>query len=161
MSKKNGSKQSIHEFMGLASLPNGKTAKTIGSVLVFNPAEFQLDDMTAPGCIGGIEFNVTLYYNNPDGDACEIVTIGQYDGVFITESGVSSKQVALFTNKMVSETTAQQFGESADYIKQFSDGASLMSVPFLHESSSGSGVKSGGSRLGNYSQEALARISGH
>lgn len=161
MSKKNGSKQSIQEFMGSASLVNGKTANTIGSVLVLDPADFQLDDMTAPGCIGGIEFHTTLYYNNPDGDACEVVVICQHDGVFITESGVSSKQVALFTNRLVSETTAQQFGESADYIKQFSDGASLMSVPLLHESSSGSGVKSGGSRISNFSQDAMARINGH
>lgn len=162
MSKRNGSKQSIYEFFGKATIPNGKTKPTIGSVLVIDPAlDLDLPEDLTCGTSGNYNFQITVTFSNErevNLAQTELVVICQEDGVFVTDNGSSTSNVGLYKPLMVAEATTQQFGESRQRVKEITEGHSLVNVSLLNLDKSdikvGSGVQSGGS----FMKSALANL---
>ena len=61
LSVTNGSKQAMYEFMGNASVAEGKRKNTTGSILVLNPArDLSLPDYLSNGSIGQFAFQATV-----------------------------------------------------------------------------------------------------
>ena len=88
----------------------------------------------------------------------EIMIINEYNGLFITQAGQSTKQTALLTNEMVVNTTMAQFGESSNYINSFgkdlgsnNNSASFKNIPYLNLNKKSGGSKSGGAYSGGKS----------
>ena len=171
ISRNNGSKQLINEFFGYASVPNGKIAPTIGSILVLDPViDFGLEEYLTSGSTGSYNFQVAgSYKNNLDTEIqnVELLIIAQNDGLFITENERSTVQTAVFTKTDVAKASVAQFGESRSYVRQFGNGPSVMNVPLLNVDKgdmSGSGVRSGGVRsggsktVGDYARSARSHL---
>ena len=160
LSVANGCKQDLLEFMGSASVGNGKTKNTTGSILVINPArDLSLPDYLSNGSIGQYSFQANVRVRNLDGvDVTpEILIIAEYDGFFLTEAGQSMKQTGLLTKDLVVNSTMAQFGESSNYIESYnkSNGSNLSvsamrNIPLLNmkKSEKSGGAFSGGAYSG-------------
>jgi hypothetical protein len=162
MSKRNGSKQSIYEFLGQASVVNGIKRPTLGSVVVIDPAlDLNLPYKLAPGVLQDLTVQITVDYANFTDDdlaECEVLTVYEYNGVFHTEDGRGKAEKSVFAPTHVTEACMKQFGESRQRIVDETTDHSLVNVPLLNLDKSdirtGSGVKSGGS----FTESAMARI---
>jgi hypothetical protein len=162
MSKRNGSKQSIYDFLGQASVIGGTTKPTIGSIVIIDPAlDLGLPEKYAPGVMQKLNVQTTVSYANYRTEAManiEVLTVYEYDGVFTTENGRGAIEEAMFSSIHVAEATVKQFGESRQRIVDETSSHSLINVPLLNLDKSdiktGSGVKSGGS----FTESAMARI---
>jgi hypothetical protein len=165
MSKRNGSRQDLYEFLGKANVGRGITKATAGSILVINPAkDLQCPDYLSNGSTGQFNFQFKLNVTNNEAGAVlpEIMVITENDGLFITQAGQSFKQTSLLTKELVMNSTMGQFGESDKYVSSFGEGngsnlcaSSIKNIPFLNQKkSSGSapaesgGAFSGGARSG-------------
>lgn len=167
LSRNNGSKQLINEFLGTASIPNGKVKPTIGTIVVLDPAlDFGLEEYLTSGSTGTYNFQIDVTYHNTLGETVvspELLIITQSDGLFITENERSTVQTAIFTKTDVAKASVAQFGESRSYMRQFGSGPSVMNVPLLNadksDITSGSGVRSGGGKsVGDYARQARAHL---
>jgi hypothetical protein len=165
MSKRNGSRQDLYEFLGKANVGRGLTKATAGSILVINPAkDLQCPDYLSNGSTGQFNFQFNLNVTNNEAGAVvpEIMVITENDGLFITQAGQSFKQTSLLTKELVMNSTMGQFGESDKYVSSFGEGngsnlcaSSIKNIPFLNQKkSSGTapaesgGAFSGGARSG-------------
>lgn len=154
MSVENGRKESWYEFYGKDSKVEGKNAPSAGSILVIDPSrDLCLPDYLTNGSIGSYSFAMQLTVQNTEAAATptEVMIICQYDGVFVTETGISSKQTGLLTKDLVEK----HYGEPSAYVKErgFANlgnrGISASkNVPLLNVAKSGSGVRSGGALSG-------------
>lgn len=159
MSRANGSKQDWYEFAGYASNVRGVKQATAGSVLIINPSrDMNLPDYLSNGSVGSFQFAIDVSFKNTEEVDInpEILIISEQNGVFITQSGQSTFQISLLTKDLVVNSTANQFGESDNYIKSFGNdnalnsiASGLKNIPLLNKKkmsvSEGSGAKSGGS----------------
>ncbi|CAN0242203.1 unnamed protein product [Ectocarpus fasciculatus] len=152
MSVANGSKQDFYEFLGEASYTNGIKKSTTGSVLVIDPSrDLNIPDYLSNGSIGQFSFQANITVKNTDVAILrpELLIIAEYNGLFITQSGMSTKQTGLLTTDLVVNSTTSQFGESNDYIKSFEHGnganinSALKNIPLLNMSKPSGGAKSG------------------
>ena len=156
----NGSKQDLYEFLGAASIANGLTKNTTGSILVINPArDLSLPDYLSNGSIGQYSFQANVRVRNLDvGNVTpEILIIAEYDGFFLTEAGQSMKQTGLLTKDLVVNATMAQFGESSNYIESHNKAngsnlsvSSMRNIPLLNmkKSEKSGGAYSGGASSG-------------
>ncbi|CAN0389690.1 unnamed protein product, partial [Ectocarpus fasciculatus] len=105
MSVRNGSKQHWYEFGGRAVGSSEGVAKYgAGSILVIDPSkDLCLPDYLTNGSIGSYSFSMNLTVKNTHAVALppEIMIVCQYDGIFVTEAGISSKQTGLLTKDLV------------------------------------------------------------
>jgi hypothetical protein len=157
MSKTNGSRQDLYEFLGKANVGQGISKATAGSILVINPAkDLQCPDYLSNGSTGQFNFQFTLNVTNNEAVATvpEIMVITELDGLFITQAGQSFKQTSLLTKELVMNSTMSQFGESDKYVSSFGEGngsnlcaSSIKNIPFLNQKKSG-GAQSGGAKSG-------------
>ena len=160
LSVANGSKQSLYEFRGAASVSDGVKKNTIGSILVLNPArDLSLPDYLSNGSIGQYSLQADITVRNLDAVdvAPEILIIAEYDGFFLTEAGQSMKQTGLLTKDLVVNSTMAQFGESSNYIESHNKAngsnlsvSSMRNIPLLNmkKSEKSGGAYSGGASSG-------------
>lgn len=158
LSKKNGSKQDLYEFLGSAAtglIGNDSFVPTCGSVLVLSASDLHLPDYLSNGSNGQFSFQFQLTVKNLDSVSLtpELVVITENSGLFITQSGQSTKMTALMTKDIVLNSTMNQHGESQKYInKQNGDSpaSTIKNIPLMNQSKmmKGSGVRSGGAFSG-------------
>jgi hypothetical protein len=169
MSKRNGSRQDLYEFLGTANVGRGINKATAGSILVINPAkDLQCPDYLSNGSTGQFNFQFKLNVTNYNyevgavADDSEIMVITENDGLFITQAGQSFKETSLLTKELVMNSTMGQFGESDSYVSSFGEGnglnlcaSSIKNIPFLNQKKSSGpapaasgGAFSGGARSG-------------
>ena len=124
VSKRNGSKQSLYEFLGEAGvgdLGNDVKNKTIGSVLVLSSQDLNLPNFLSSSSIGQFNFSFTLNIKNLDSTDltnAELLVITQTNGILITMNGESFvEKGGLLTKDLLLNNVQSQFGESSDYIK--------------------------------------------
>ena len=128
ISRENGSKQDIYEFLGSA---NGSSSgasfvgisryATTGSILVLSSKNLNLPDYLSNSSTGqySLQFDVTV--RNLDAanlSGFELVVVVENNGVFVTQNGQSKISTNLVTKEMVMNSTANQFGESSLYLTE-------------------------------------------
>ena len=151
LSKKNGSKQDLYEFLGSSStgvLGTDSFDKTCGSLLVLSASDLHLPDYVSNGSVGQFTFQFDLTVRNLDSVNItpEMLVITENTGVFVTQSGQSSVMTSLMTKDTVLNATMNQHGESSQYVnKQNGDmvASSVKNIPLLNQSMTGSGARSG------------------
>jgi hypothetical protein len=144
MSVKNGSTQSWAEFGGLAinqDAPtatdggNGTDIRTIGSLLVINPAyDLSLPDYITCGSLGNYNFQFSLGATNTLGAqiAPEICVVAVNSGILTTQQGVSAIYTGILTKEMVLNAKSRQQAsamKSAEIKRMV--GGSMLNMP-LH-----------------------------
>jgi len=152
LSRRNGSNQSLYEFLGEASVGSLNGA-TVGSILVIRGTDLQLPDYLAPGSIGQFSLQFQLAVQNLDtvDVQSEMMIITETNKLFISQNGQSFKQTSLLTKDIVMNETMAQHGESESYIESFMpERGNIKNVPLLnYGKKSGSGApKSGGAMSG-------------
>ena len=162
LSRQNGSQQSMYEFLGNtnaasdgASFVGVNSYATCGSVLILSSRDLQLADFLSNGSTGQFSFQFDMTVRNLDSSnlvGFELVVITELNGLFITQNGQSSVMSSLMTKDVVISSTQNQYGESADYLKDQNNGhpvgyisnVNLNNNNKMTGSGMGRGVRSGG-----------------
>ena len=157
LSKKNGSKQDLYQYMGGGAtglLGSDSYDKTCGSILVLSAQDLHLPDYLANSSSGQFSFQFQLTVRNLDSVTVipEMVIICENQGFFVTQSGQSTTMSSLMTKDLVLSSTMNQHGESEEYVKSMNGdkpAVTIKNIPLLNKTKmSGSGVRSGGARSG-------------
>jgi hypothetical protein len=128
----------------------GKVA-TSGSVLILSPADFGLNDYTAPGSSGAQTLQLNLYVTNNSSQAIvpEIVVCSMESGVFVTENAQSQIQSGLLTPDIVLDVKSSATEVPQDDAKEQLGGSMANKHPLaakhLHRRRRHGGAMSAGS----------------
>ena len=105
----------------LANVNLNSTIPTCGSLCILSPSDWGLPDMLAPG-VGGqytMLFTITYTSNYPENVPAECNVMVQESGLFITESGQSSVEIAILTKDDVLDMkSSAEHIPVDDYIEQ-------------------------------------------
>lgn len=151
---------------------NNSTIPTSGSLCILSPSDFGLPDFLAPGVSGQFNLLFTVSYtsNYVDPVNTEINVLVQESGLFITESGQSSVEVAILSKDDVLDTkSSTEHIPNDDYNEQV--GGSLhnrsrSAVKHMHKkhhehyirhNEIGAGMSAGGLSAGKHRKGKLSK----